>query len=238
MLTDMDTIRYRISRGDSVSSKRILLTAIAKGDNQTRERILSELKPETLNNYFDLLGMMLESLRLFGKVEPNYLYQQVRQYVHTKGVDSQIEFIDRAWQEPLLTRNEIKEALCSCQEGEYYMDWPLVATLLRGDRPTQEYILQELTVDDFDMSLDSLFKWGSELYATEGQITRQGLYEKGRQYVINDLMRGYLRPVDSLFALEMPDDELIEMAIKWLKRREQSVVQHGKARNQESRKCI
>jgi len=45
----MDTIRYRISRRDLVFSKRILLTAIAKGNDQIREQILSQLKPETLS---------------------------------------------------------------------------------------------------------------------------------------------------------------------------------------------
>jgi len=229
MITDMEIIRHRVSRGEISFSMRVLLTALIKGDERVRGKILMNLERDDFSLYpFVLIfDWIRQSLQNTGQIDSGYLYQQAKQHVYDKVVTSQIEFIDRVLATPLLASEKLNQAVYNLQMNEFDPDdnfydvaWTVIVALLKGDRLTQERILIIFTVDDFDINLDSLFQWAGELYTAEGRITREGLHAKGKQYVINELMGGYLSPVDYLFALEMPDDALIEMAIKGLKRRE------------------
>ncbi len=226
MSINMQLIYDRVYGGDGSFSSRVLLASFLRGHEQLRKKILQEVTFKELDQYpFErILGWSMESLRLKGQVEPAYLHAQMEHHINTKVVDSQKEFIDRYWNCPLPTLEELQQAIEITKNGEviiYELGYVVVleasrkvlAALCKGDKATQELILRQLSADDFDFKLDQQFNWATELLAEQGQISREGLYEKGRQYVLAELKDGYIRPIDYLLTMDMPDDALINKAI-------------------------
>ncbi len=232
-MIDMKVIYDRVYGGDGSFSARVLLAAFLRGNEQLREKITQEITFKELNrgSIEHILDWSMESLRLKGQIEPAYLYEQMEQYIQTEVVDSEKEFIDRFWNCPLPTLEELHQAIEDTKNGEaimYEVDYQVVyeasrkvlAALYKGDKATQELILRELSADDFDFNLDQQFTWAKELLAN-GQLTHEGLYEKGREYVLTELKDGYIRPIDYLLAMDMPDEPLIDQAIANLKHQRQ-----------------
>ncbi len=229
----MKTMSDRISQGDGILAKNVVATAILKGNETIREKIMQEVTFRDLKGYplSLIMDWSMECLRFKGQVEPAYLYEQMEQYIQTEVVDSEKEYIDRFWNTPLPTLEELRQAIEDTKNGEiimyevgyqvvYEASRKVLAALYKGDKATQELILCELSIDDFDFNLDRQFIWAKELLAN-GQITHEGLYEKGREYVLTELKDGYIRPLDYLLAIDMPDEALIDQAIANLKHQRQ-----------------
>ncbi len=226
MLTDMKAMSDRISQGDGMLAKRVVATAILKGNKATREKIMQEITFRDLKGYplSLILDWSMECLRLKGQIEPAYLYEQMEQYIQTEVMDSGRVFIDRLWNSPLPTLEELRQAIEDTKNNEvtfYEATWQAVVALFKGEKVMQELVLRELSADDFDINLKPEFTWAKELLTEGEQITREGLYEKDKMYVLTELKGGYIGPLDYLLAIDMPDEALIDQAIANLKHQRQ-----------------
>ena len=228
----METIRYRITRGDNSFSRRILLTALIKGDKKTVVWILNHVDPE--NDFGSpstrlIFDGIAETITATGQANIAHIYQKTELYVQTEVVASQIAFIDRLFAEPLPSSKDIDWAITRIRQedesddpilGERYYEatWIAMIALLKGDRPTQKRILNRLQADDFDTNLDNLFIWVGELLPIEGEVKPESLYRQAKAYVIDKVMVTYTAPIDHLLAIDLPDKTMIAQAMASLKR--------------------
>jgi hypothetical protein len=85
-ITDMRVIRDRVFRRDLSFSERVVLTALVKGDENTRERILQELKPEQFGLAFSdlVFQWMASALRIKGTIDVADLYHQMENFVRSQ----------------------------------------------------------------------------------------------------------------------------------------------------------
>ncbi|MDM8532681.1 hypothetical protein QUF63_16085 [Anaerolineales bacterium HSG25] len=226
MLTDLNIIQSRIIRGDTVFAMRIVLTALLKGNTDIRTSIF---KAFTVDDFklpaFDLIFSWLNnSWQTTGQIDSIQLYQNMENYVRTEVVASQIAFTDRLLIKPLPNPDETAWAIIRIREEDnndspilgarYYEATDIViVALLKGDRPTQTQILNQLSSDDFDVNLDCLFEWVEQLLPTEGHLKRKSLHAKAEQYVIEQILPGYIAPIDHLMAIDMPDETTVKQAI-------------------------
>jgi len=226
MSIDTQLIYDRVYGGDGSFSPRVLLAAFLRGNEQLREKIMQEVTFKELNHYpFEhILGWSMESLRLKGQVEPAYLYEQMEQYLQTEVIYANRPFIDRLWNSPLPTLEELHQAIEDTKNDEvtfYDATWQAVVALFKGDKAMQELVLRELSADDFYISLKPKFTWAKELLNQGKQITLEDLYEKDKIYFLTELKSEYIRPLDYLLAIDMPDEALIDQAIANLKHQRQ-----------------
>lgn len=228
MLTDLQTIGYRISCGDSVFSKRILLTTLVNGDAEVRASILKAVNKEDFGqSSFGLIFQgITESFLINGQVDSAYLYQKIERYVQTEVVASVLEFIDRVLAKPIPTQKMLAKAISCLQsqaidlsENSNEADEVVIVALLKGDEQTQQWILKELSPDHFEVNFNNLFEWASQLLRIDGQITRTRLYDLAQTYTINTMRPGYLAPLDHILAIDLPDVAMIKKALIWVENR-------------------
>ena len=110
----------------------------------------------------------------------------------------------------------------------------LLTALIKGDETTRAHILAKLQPEYFLPVFGLLFRWVREGLTTEGRVRVSELYERMEahvydrwlsasdpafdesQYSAEEVMIGYLAPIDHVLALEMPDEEMIDKAINSL----------------------
>jgi hypothetical protein len=232
MLTDRDSIRERVLRGDAAYAIRVLLTALIKGDDEIRKRILEEIDQEDFNlPALDVIfDAIYQSLQAKGKVDEGYLYHKMEDYVGTQLVASEIAFIDRVLASELPNNETLNRAIAVLQKAhageeltinESFIDSErvVVVALIKGDKQSQSHILKEMSVGYFDASIDRIFEWARQLLRTEEKVDKEALYQKGKNYVISKVMPGYIAPINHILAIDMPDGEMIDKAIACLKNR-------------------
>jgi len=85
-ITDMQVIRDRVFRRDLPFSERVVLTALVKGDENTRGKILRELESEQFGlAFFDLVfEWITSSLRSKGTIYVPDLYHQMENFVRSQ----------------------------------------------------------------------------------------------------------------------------------------------------------
>lgn len=136
LLIDPLVIRERVIGGDASLAQRVLLTALIKGSQHDRNRILAEVGYEHCPSYvFKILFQWVsQELSSAGLVDESALYEQMKAYVHDHWISA------------------------------------------------------------YDPSFD------------------------GTEYSAEQVMPGYLAPIDHILAIEMPDAEVIDHAIAALQR--------------------
>lgn len=111
----------------------------------------------------------------------------------------------------------------------------LVTALIKGDEKIRTDILDKLQGEHFFSSVFALlFRWVSQELVTKDQVEEYELYQKMERHVRNQLaapptpgygeshdtveeiLPGYLAPIDHVLAIEMPDEEVIDKAISAL----------------------
>lgn len=83
LVTDLETIRYRVSRGDFVFAQRVVLTALAKCGDEIRGQVLENLNVQhfTLVPFDQIFEWMSESVRNRGVVIEEDLYRLMEEDV-------------------------------------------------------------------------------------------------------------------------------------------------------------
>ena len=110
----------------------------------------------------------------------------------------------------------------------------LLTALIKGDETTRIHILNQLQPEYFAPVFDLLFRWVREGLTIEGEVKANELYERMEahvydhwvsasdpafdesQYSAEEVMTGYLAPIDHVLALDMPDEHMIDEAISSL----------------------
>jgi hypothetical protein len=235
MLIDTDAIRWRVSRGDSVFSQRILLTALIKGDDQTRNRILRELTREHFGQH--LLGLVYEwvvrELRSSGQVCFTELYQQVESYVVSRVLPKDLAFVGEVVAIALPNADAVDKAIMWLQkrragqvdfashaEELQFSQRVILAALMKCGDETQSRILDALGESHFeDLTLARMFEWIKDSLKTEGRVDESSLYHRMEDYVTRQVLPGYMATIDHILAIEAPDIKTIDQAIVWLQKR-------------------
>jgi hypothetical protein len=113
----------------------------------------------------------------------------------------------------------------------------LLTALIKGSQKVRNRILADLSYEHFFSSVfELLFLWVSQELSSTGQADESALYEQmeayvqehwmsasdpsfdGSEYSAEEVMAGYLAPIDHVLAIDMPDAETIEYAIASLQK--------------------
>lgn len=113
----------------------------------------------------------------------------------------------------------------------------LLTALIKGSNDERNHILTEVGYEHFfSIPFGLLFLWVSQDLSSLGQVNESALYERmeayvrehwtsesdpafdGSQYSAEQVMTGYLAPIDHVLAIDMPDAETIDHAIASLRR--------------------
>ena len=113
----------------------------------------------------------------------------------------------------------------------------LLTALIKGDEKICTDILDKLEREYFfSLAFALLFRWVSQELTTNGRVEEDKLYQKMKahvrdqlaapptpgfadsHYTLEEILPGYLAPIDHVLAIEMPDSEMIERAISSLQK--------------------
>jgi hypothetical protein len=113
----------------------------------------------------------------------------------------------------------------------------LLTALIKGSQQDRSHILASIDSEHlFTNVFRPLFLWVSDDLSSTGQVDESALYERmeahvrehwtserdpnhdASQYSAEQVMQGYLSPIDHVLAIDMPDAETIDHAIATLQR--------------------
>jgi hypothetical protein len=230
MLTDMKALRERVLGGEWISSSWLLLTALIKGEDNVKERILNAVGKEHFSHMADMQDDIFEwithSLRSRGSVDIVELYQNMEAYVRDQVLLEHKDILNQILTVGTPGVEEVNRVLAALkQQKSSYADLPseriILAALIKGSFETRKRVLNTIDSDKDIRSLthSDIFGWIMELLQMKGRANEMEVYQAMERYVFNRLAPVYIGHIDHLLAIDIPDTELIDKAIANLKRR-------------------
>ncbi len=235
LILDMETIRYRVSRGDVTFSQRILLTALIKCENEVKNHIMKAVNVEHfgMTPWQFVFEWIIQELHSRGWVDEVELYQKMESYVRDNVLSEYEEIVDQILAIEISDTETVSRAIMLLQkrhagqvdlvqhsEKLHHSERVILAALIKGDDHIRPRILSEIGEDYFESySLWFMFGAINQLLKMEDKVEKSAWRGKVRDLVFNHVLLNHTACIDHILAIETPDEKTISKAIAWLHKR-------------------
>ncbi len=227
---DLETIRYRVMRGDVVFSQRVLLTALIKYNHDQRENLIQQLGRDYFGNFDRLFDWIVLAPEDENGVDVDYLYEKTWSHIRTQTIPEYITFVDQilaidmpepeALADAVTYLQQLRLGMAKVRQESTDVERLVIVALIKGEQKTQQRILDRLSTEHFQhLVFSAMFEWTADLLKCKDKVEKEDLHDQATKYVLDRISPGFTSLIDHLLMIDVPDIQIVENALAVVKKR-------------------